>query len=610
MTQSMDKFFPVQAWHAFTSAKNTEEFCQAWLALVCGQIKGCSSAVLLLAANEAHTYTPIAGWPKVSSELSRLGKIAERVLTEKRGVVERVDASEKNTHIGYPIQTDQRLLGAIALEVVITHDSEISAILRHLHWSIIWIRDIFHRSDFKESEALAARVTAVMEAIAIALSSTKLQPMLFDMSNHIARKLRCSRVVFGVAYGAKLRVAAISDIAWFEKNTSTLKAYTAAIEEAFDQRTCVQYRIEKNGIDVPVLTAHAALSNETGASAILSLPLLVGVQCHGILMLEHHNGEVFTEENRAWLEACVALLSPILEQKKKAERGYAQQLSEDIHIFFQKLLGPRYLLWKGIALLIAVLAGLLFGVEIEYRIAAKTVIEGEVQRVISAPFEAVIFDCTKRAGDHVKESELLCQLDDRDLKIEHGKWRSEQEQYDKKLREAMGNRDLVAIQVVSAQLKQAEAQVKLVQEKLHRARILAPFDGVIISGDLSQQQGSPVEQGKKLFEIAPLNRYRVILQVDEREIRHVKLAQSGQLLISGITEESMPFTVSQLTSMATAQEGRNYFRVEAQLHGVTKQLRPGMEGIGKINAGQHSIAWILVHSFMDWLRLTFWTWIP
>ena len=43
---------------------------------------------------------------------------------------------------------------------------------------------------------------------------------------------------------------------------------------------------------------------------------------------------------------------------------------------------------------------------------------------------------------------------------------------------------------------QAEAQLALAEEQLARADVVAPFDGVVVSGDLSQQIGSPVETGR------------------------------------------------------------------------------------------------------------------
>ena len=69
-------------------------------------------------------------------------------------------------------------------------------------------------------------------------------------------------------------------------------------------------------------------------------------------------------------------------------------------------------------------------------------------------------------------------------------------------------------QAFGAQIEQAEAQLALVEEQLSRARLVAPFDGFIVVGDLSQSLGSPVERGDVLFEVAPLDGFRVVLEVD------------------------------------------------------------------------------------------------
>ena len=123
--------------------------------------------------------------------------------------------------------------------------------------------------------------------------------------------------------------------------------------------------------------------------------------------------------------------------------------------------------------------------------------------------------------------------------------------------------------------------------------------------------GSPVEVGKKLFEIAPLEQYRVILQVDEKEVRHIELGQIGQLLVSGVNDEPMDFKVTKLTPVATAQDGKNSFRIEASLSGPPHpRLRPGMEGVGKVSVGSRGLWWVVTHGFTDWLRLSLWNWLP
>ena len=62
--------------------------------------------------------------------------------------------------------------------------------------------------------------------------------------------------------------------------------------------------------------------------------------------------------------------------------------------------------------------------------------------------------------------------------------------------------------------------------------------------------------------------------------------------------------------MATGEEGRNYFRVEAALAEIPGFLRPGMEGVGKIEIGRRQLFWIWTHELFDWLRLWLWSRVP
>ena len=59
-----------------------------------------------------------------------------------------------------------------------------------------------------------------------------------------------------------------------------------------------------------------------------------------------------------------------------------------------------------------------------------------------------------------------------------------------------------------------------------------------------------------------------------------------------------------------AEEGRNYFRVEAVLEEPSEALRPGMAGIAKIDAGRRRLLWIWTHEMLDWLRLSTWSFLP
>jgi RND family efflux transporter MFP subunit len=343
---------------------------------------------------------------------------------------------------------------------------------------------------------------------------------------------------------------------------------------------------------------------------VCSVPLVQDGHSIGVLTLERVAGEAF---DAPALEVCTTvglLLGPILGLKRENERSAWQRLREAAAGGARALFGPRHPGAKLLAALAAIAVVLLSVVSSEYRVSAKTVIEGEVQRAAVAPFEGYIAASPLRAGDRVAKGQLIAQLDERDLRLERARLESERDQLLGKHRQALAALDRASMAMVAAQIAQAEAQLSLVEDKLARAAIVAPFDGMIVSGDLSQLLGTPVEQGKVLFQVAPLDAYRVILQVDERDIGQVHLGQSGELALSGMPGERLRFTVKQITPLSTSEDGRNYFRVEAQLADASARLRPGMEGVGKIAAGPRKLVWIWTHPLLDWLRLAAWKWLP
>src|SRR5262249_30048505 len=162
---------------------------------------------------------------------------------------------------------------------------------------------------------------------------------------------------------------------------------------------------------------------------------------------------------------------------------------------------------------------------------APSVIEASVRRAIVVPFNGYVAEARARAGDHVNQGATLALLDDRELHLDRLKALAQHEQLVKQYHQAMAGHNAAQAQVTAAQVDQAAAQLALLTDQLSRARLVTPFKGVVVSGDLSQSLGAPVERGQVLFEVAPLDSYRVVLQVDEREVARVTAGQRGHLVL-------------------------------------------------------------------------------
>jgi multidrug efflux pump subunit AcrA (membrane-fusion protein) len=199
-------------------------------------------------------------------------------------------------------------------------------------------------------------------------------------------------------------------------------------------------------------------------------------------------------------------------------------------------------------------------------------------------------------------------LDDRDLLLEKLKWTGKHKQVSKEYREALAIHNLSQIGILRAQLSQAEAQLEILALKLDRTVIISPISAVIVSGDYTRALGSPVERGQVLYKVSPLDDYRVVLQVDESDIAEITVGMRGKLTLSAAAEETFEMEVIKITPVSIAENGINYFQVEAMLSSTPDFLRPGMQGVGKIDVGERRVLWIWTHKMLDWIRLKLWSW--
>ncbi len=134
--------------------------------------------------------------------------------------------------------------------------------------------------------------------------------------------------------------------------------------------------------------------------------------------------------------------------------------------------------------------------------------------------------------------------------------------------------------------------------------------GLVISGDLTQRLGGAVDQGEVLFEVAPLNAYRAILWVDEHQVADIAEGDSGTLVLKSLPEEKYALSITRITPITQAREGGNHFRVESLLVDPSPRLRPGMEGIGKIDVGERKLISIYAGPLLRWLELQYWAFSP
>ncbi|HNB47064.1 MAG TPA: HlyD family efflux transporter periplasmic adaptor subunit, partial [Burkholderiaceae bacterium] len=268
---------------------------------------------------------------------------------------------------------------------------------------------------------------------------------------------------------------------------------------------------------------------------------------------------------------------------------------------------PLPKLAAGVALLL--LAGATL-IPLPHRVGAPAHVEGAVQRVVAAPFDGFLLRSAVRPGDRVKAGDVVAELADQDLKLEARKWEGALAQHENGVAAALARDDRAQFVVSRGKADEARAQLELVRQQLARTRLVAPIDGVVIQGDLSQSLGAPVQRGDALLTLAPPGQHRLVIEVDERDIAAVKPGQTGWLALASLPTDALPLRVERVTPVALPRDGRNSFEVEAVLTEGAAALRPGLQGVAKIVVGERALAWLATHRLVDGLRLAGWTWLP
>jgi Barrel-sandwich domain of CusB or HlyD membrane-fusion len=454
-----------------------------------------------------------------------------------------------------------------------------------------------HRDEGPPSASLAIALQATL------LSHPQLNAAAAAWVRDLALRLHVDRASVGLKLNGELRAVAHSNGLPVAHATPEIERLRRAWAEALDQSASIVFPEPRPQAHPRITLAHSRL-RATPAGAAASVPLVAAGVAIGALCVERDAGLISAAELDT-LEHLACLAAPVLDLMRLNQRPLAERLHDRGRDLWARQ-GRRGSRWIAVAAGTALAALVLW--PIDAQVGGHARLEGAVQRALVAPADGFVSHVHARPGDLVQAGQVLVELADQDLQLELQRWQSALAQHENAYANANAHADRAQQVIHQSRAAEAEAQLALVQMKLERGRITAPFDAIVVQGDLSQTLGAPVTQGAELLTLAPQGRFRVIVEVDERDIARIAIGQTGTLALTALPWDTLPLRVARITPMASALEGRNVFEVEAELASPGASLRPGLQGSAHIVVGRSS--WLVSASrrVLDGLRLVVWAW--
>lgn len=588
-------------WSALSSTNDRAAFLSAWLALQTSQLQGVRHAALVLGDPDTGPFEPVAAYPHGSLPGEQFYDTINESLQEREAAVSR---DGQLLMVAYPIVLAGRIHGVAAFE---TSAQAPEPVIQKLRWGVGVLESWLLQGMDTSGQQTVDRMMYVINSVAKSLKEGGFKDVALALATDLATRLDCDRVSIGFRRDGRARVYALSHSSKFVQNMNLMHTVAEAMDEAIDQNTTLCMPQDK---DRTIQTrAHVKLAREFGNRNILTIPFAPDDQAKGAIVFERPDDLPFDRQSIELCQNVVLLVGRILYQRLQQERPFWRKWKDAALQESGRLLGPRYIARK--LLVLALLLMLVFGLLVSgpYRVTATATIQGVIQRALAAPFDGYIREAAHRAGDVVTKNAVLATLDTKETELELLRAGNQEVQYRRQAEEATAQGNSAAAAIAQAQARQAMAQIQFYREQIERAALRAPFDGILVSGDLSQQLGEAVKRGQELFKMSPMDRYRVWLDVEDRLIDDVQIGQTGRVTLAAMPDRQLPFTITRIVPLAQVQEGKSVFRLEAQLaEDAPVQLRPGMEGVGKIDIGERKYFKIWTQGFVDWFRLKWWDW--
>jgi hypothetical protein len=602
-------------WNTIADSTDAWAFAAAWLPLLSRSFPAIAQSALFLSLQGGKPLECVGRWGSdlltpERTKVFALGadQILSAVLKDRRGAVA-PGSSADLAYAAYPIVLEGSVGGVVVAEATVSDELAARRVLRHLQWGSAWAEAFLRRQSRASNLGVVDRAATLLEIVTAVAAERRLVDACRVLASLLARTFSCERVSCGLLGRHSVRMVAMANQATFDRKSRQARAVEAAMNEAIDQHAILELP-HRSQDSHHVTAAHEALLAEAGSQAALTMPLMNKDVAIGAVTLEKTTGAPFQESDIDVIDALCALAAPVIADKKANDRPLLLVALDRARSLGEMLLGPGHAARKVAVVAAIAIIGFLVFAKGEYRATAKGQIQGEMRRLIGAPFDGYIKAQYARAGEIVRADALLAELEDHDLTLDRLRLLARRRQYQLELERALSKREIAAANIAQAQITQTDAEIELADQMLARTRIKAPYDSVVVSGDLSQSIGRPVSRGDTLFELAPLDRYRVTAIVPESDIQAIEPGQKGHLLLAAVPEEQFDVVLTTVTPVAQVADGVNGFEVIGSISQHDSRIRPGMEGIAKISIGPRPLVWIWTHEFLHWLRIKIWTWLP
>ena len=456
----------------------------------------------------------------------------------------------------------------------------------------------------RATENLEQRLTQngrLLSAIAAISSATNIQCAAIAAVNHLKLLFNANHVYLSLrkCQSSPAELAAISDVEEFSTSARSISVVNQLCRN-FDSSLESQYFCTTQSIaDQPELEAILREFGElTHSNNCWVLPLVVnGASVGSVLVLAN---ELPDTASQITIAAQIDLLAKQIESVQRKHDSALVSLWNRCRVKLRENV-IRNAMLTGVGLLVILL------VPIPFRLTCDSIVQPVSRRFVTAPFEGRLEKTLAKSGDVVAAGDLLARMDAQSIRFELSGLAAELAAAEKKRDQALAQKDIATGQIQKSEANRIRAQIEQAEKNLRDLEIRSPIDGLVVSGDLDQVEGATLQLGQNLFEIGPLEKMLVEVEVLEDQVRFVHAQSPVSIKFNAYPFRTWTGIVKKVHRRSEIIDNQNVFIAEVEIDNASGELQPGMQGHAKVSSGWAAIGWILLHRTWDNVRY-WWVW--
>ena len=240
---------------------------------------------------------------------------------------------------------------------------------------------------------------------------------------------------------------------------------------------------------------------------------------------------------------------------------------------------------------------------VPYDVNCDCELQPVTRRFVAAPFEGTLERALVEVGDTVTEGQLLARMDGKEVRWELAGNAAEYERAAKERDAHLADQKFGEAQLARLQMERLGLTTRLLEHRSENLEIRSPIDGIVVSGELKRAEGVRLSLGQTLFEIAPLDRMIVEVEIPESELAHVPPQTDAVIRLEAYPDQRLTGPLKRICPRAELRNKQQVFIGEVELPNDTGQLRPGMRGRVALPAGNSTLGWRLFHRAWNKWRL-------